>query len=357
MSLEAEMQALRGSVALSESGESGEAGGRACFRLSGPGAYAVADSLCPRELFLRDGQMMHTLLLDESARPLADLYFCADGEDYLLLAEPAPGMELGACLRDRIPAGAQVDLIDVTADHDLLALDGPYAWELLSEVISPEVIGLPYLGFFHGDGFTCFRAGNTGEFSFDLLLPKTDSAEWRERIREMGKGFDLAQAGREALDLCALENFFFNVRKDVTAETTPLELQLQWRVSSRKSFVGSEALAEKRKHWSKRVMLVAAGQALKGGDRLFAGNRSIGTLLHGAWSFDRKEWLGLALIELDSAYAGLRLDAAPEGKEIPVRVLSAPAINNRSLYVDPQRHSYATRKEGSFPSLILSLSP
>ena len=39
------------------------------------------------------------------------------------------------------------------------------------------MIGLPYLGFFHGEGFTCFRAGNSGEFSFDLLLPRETPPE------------------------------------------------------------------------------------------------------------------------------------------------------------------------------------
>lgn len=352
MSLEPEMRALRGSVALSGAGEGG---GSACFRLSGPGAYAAADALCPRELFLRDGQMLHTLLLDEAARPVADLHFCADGEDFLLLAEAAPGLDLAACLRDRIPAGAQAELVDLTADHDLLGLDGPYAWELLSEVLSPEVIGLPYLAFFRGEGFVCFRAGNTGEFSYGLLLPKAETAAWRDRIRETGRVFDLAEAGREALDLCALENFTFNIRRDAAAGTTPLELQLQWRVSARKTFVGSRALAERRGHWKRRAMLVASGRALQGGDSLAAGGRPVGTVLHGAWSLHRREWLGLALIDLDYAYAGLRLEADAAGRGTPARIQSAPAINNRSLYVDPQRHSYTTREEGAFPPLVLAL--
>jgi glycine cleavage system aminomethyltransferase T len=349
MALEDEMRAIRLATALS----GGE--GRSVIRLSGSGAHAAADTLCPRELFLRDGQMLHTLLLDGSGRPVADTYLCADGEDYLLSCEgPGPG-ELADLVRERIPGGIATQITEVTADHDLLSLHGPYAWELLSEAISPEVIGLPYLSFYHGDGFTCFRTGKTGEFSFDLLIPKDRSAAMRERLRDLGAAFGLRAAGAEALDLCALENFSFNIRLDSDPEATPLELQLQWRVSSRKDYVGAEALRRRRKEWTKRAVLVGSRGRLAGGDRVFSGSVGAGHILHAAYSFDRREWLGLALIDLGLAHPGVALECRTAEGAIPARVRSGPAINNRSLYVDPQRHAYATRAEDAFPPLVLDL--
>jgi glycine cleavage system aminomethyltransferase T len=350
MALEEEIQAIRQATALSG------AEGRSVFRLSGTGAHAAADRLCPRELFLRDGQMLHTLLLNERANPVADAYLCADGEDYLLICEgpgPAGLMDL---IRDRIPAGKGTEITEVTADHELVSLNGPYAWELLSEAISPEVIGLPYLGFYHGDGFTCFRAGKTGEFSFDLLLPKAGAAAMRDRLADLGASFGLRTVGGEALDVCALENFFFNIRLDSDPEATPLELQLQWRVSFQKEFTGAEALRQRRKQWAKRAVLIGSRQRLRGGDKVFAGNVGAGHILHAAHSFDRGEWLGLALLDLSLAHPGVRVDCRTAEGAIPARILSAPAINNRSLYVDPQRHAYATRGEDKFPPLVLDLA-
>jgi glycine cleavage system aminomethyltransferase T len=350
MALEDEIKAIRHATALSGSE------GRSVFRLSGTGAQAAADRLCPRELFLRDGQMLHTLLLNERANPIADAYLCADGEDYLLICE-GPGPEwLMDLVRDRIPSGKGTEITEVTADRELLSLNGPYAWELLSEAISPEVIGLPYLGFYHGDGFTCFRAGKTGEFSFDLLLPKQGAAAMRNRLMDLGAAFGLREAGGDALDLCALENFCFNVRLDADPEATPLELQLQWRVSFRKEYVGSEALRQRRKQWTKRAVLIGCRQRLAGGDKLFAGNVGAGHVLHAAYSPDRGEWLGLALIDLGQAHPGVALDCQTTEGPVPARILSAPAINNRSLYVDPQRHAYATRGEDKFPPLVLELA-
>src|SRR4051812_17153038 len=98
MPLAAEVRALRDSVALTENAVRP----RACFRVSGPGAFDGVEALCPRELFIRDGQMLHSLLLDETAKPIVDLYVCADGEEFLLLGE---GPNAASLLSARIPAG------------------------------------------------------------------------------------------------------------------------------------------------------------------------------------------------------------------------------------------------------------
>src|SRR5262245_26762656 len=124
MELERQVKAIREAVALSEDKR------RVCFRLSGPGALEAVDALSPRELFLRDGQMLHTLLLNDNANPLADLYVCSDGEDFLLLSDGPDAAALSALIKQRIPASAQVAAGEITADHALLSLNGPYAWEL-----------------------------------------------------------------------------------------------------------------------------------------------------------------------------------------------------------------------------------
>jgi hypothetical protein len=41
------------------------------------------------------------------------------------------------------------------------------------------------------------------------------------------------------------------------------------------------------------------------------------------------------------------------GENAKVRVISAPAVNNRSVYVDPQRHNYRGRATQEFPPLVL----
>jgi len=56
-----------------------------CLRITGSGAFDALDAVCPCDIFLQDGQMKHTLLLDEKGVPFADVYVCREGENAYLL--------------------------------------------------------------------------------------------------------------------------------------------------------------------------------------------------------------------------------------------------------------------------------
>jgi glycine cleavage system aminomethyltransferase T len=86
------------------------------------------------------------------------------------------------------------------------------------------------------------------------------------------------------------------------------------------------------------------------GDAVVWQGRSIGELLAADHSPTLDHWLGVALVDSALAHAGLSEFTIARGASlIPIRTLSAPPINNRSLYVDPQRHSYRTRAGDEFP--------
>ena len=72
-------KAIRNSVAFSEESE------LFCLQLTGERALDVLDAVCPCDIFLQDGQMKHTLLLDEEGIPFADVYVCREGENAYLL--------------------------------------------------------------------------------------------------------------------------------------------------------------------------------------------------------------------------------------------------------------------------------
>ena len=64
----------------------------------------------------------------------------------------------------------------------------------------------------------------------------------------------------------------------------------------------------------------------------------------------------LTMTAYDTGTAGFNITVAigkmmKEKYGADVRVLSAPAVRNRSLYVDPQRHSYRARSETAFPAI------
>jgi glycine cleavage system aminomethyltransferase T len=222
---------------------------------------------------------------------------------------------------------------------------------VLAGVAGAEAVGLPYLTFFSVEDTLCFRTGKTGEFGYDLLVPRDQEESLSARFEEVGGAFDLAWAGLEALEVCALENWFFNIRREGRFGLTPLELQLQWRVSPRKRFLGSEVLEERRSAGiDARVTFIQAAGPVGVGQRVFLGNRDVGGLLNAAPSPSRGDHLGLALIDLAYACSGLGgFHVETEKDRVPVRTISPPAIHNRSLFVNPQLHSYFTRHTVDFP--------
>ena len=336
-------EALRMSAAV------GRADHVAAVRIAGGGAFAVMNRLSPRELFVRDGQILHTLLLREDARPLADLYVCADDEDFILLAEGLSGADLAEYVRSHAGAN-QIDVVDLTRDHALISLDGPYAWEVFAELAGPEVIGLPYMSFFVADGITSFRVGKTGEYGYCMMVPRERAAALHATLLDRGAAFDVAETDLAALDQCALENWFFNIRREGAADASPVELQLQWRVSYKRTFVGSEALVRRRATASQRLLMCASTRELVAGTPVRYEERTIGTIVNAGFSHSRGDWVATALVDRAYSHAGI---AAYVAGDAPIHTLAAPAINNRSLYVNAQKHSYHTRHEVEFPPLVM----
>ncbi|MBI2375542.1 MAG: aminomethyl transferase family protein [Deltaproteobacteria bacterium] len=321
-------------------------------RLSGPDAFDVLDVTCSSDVFLRDGQVLHTLFLDESARPLADVLICRDDEAFFVLAEGLAATELADFLTSHAPVGASFAVDSLEATHSMASVDGPYAWELLGEVLGPDVGSLPYRTFFHVCGGICARLGKTGEFGYLLLLPKTTLSETHQRLLELGVRYDVAEASVEALDLCALENWFFSIRHPIPPGVTPIELQLQWRVSYRKPYAGSLALAERRARGtvSRATMLISRSELTRGAPVHLAG-REIGSVYHSGRSEARGDFVSLALLEKPFACSGVSLYSAGL-VGTPVRTISPPALDNRSLFVDPRRHTYHHRDDSRTPDLV-----
>jgi len=342
MSLSEQVAAVRGSVTVS-TGEH-----LVCARVAGGDAHELLDRVSPRQLFVRSGQMLHTLLLDDAAKPLADVYICCDEDDYLVVAEGMTGGELAAYLA-RHAQGLAVEIADLAQSHAFLCVDGPYAWELIADITTPDIIGVPYLSFFRDDRFVCFRAGKTGEYGYDLLLPRDRVGATRDQLLSTGIRLDVRAAERDALDLAALEAGFFNVRKQVRPGLTPVELQLQWRVSAGRSYPGSAVLEQHRKSPRGRVAMIASVRELPIDAAIELGGERVGSVLDSGWSHTRDEAIGIALLDVAVSHAGLRGFTCGD---IAVRTISSPAINNRSLYVDPQRHSFAARDKVDFPPLV-----
>ena len=347
MSRENEYRSVRHGAALSRMDHVG------LLRLRGDDAIDAVDAVCSSDLWVRDGRMLQSLILDERGQPVADVYVCPDDEACILMVEGITTEEFAACLARHADPGLEIELEDLRPEHELLSLHGPYAWEVLSRWLTPDIIGLPYLSFYHFDRGICFRAGKTGEYGYDLVMRSEDAEDARRELLELVRSVGGAEVSLGTLDLCALENGFFSVRHGSVEGLTPLELQLQWRVSARKRFPGVAAIEERRAGGvSRRLTYFVARDEVKTGDLLRGPDAPVGEVMTAAFSPGVGGVVGTALLDISVAHPGIDEFFVPDrDSATAIRTVSSPLLLNRSLLVDPRRHTYATREDAIHPPL------
>ncbi len=315
-----------------------------CLRLSGD-AFEALDRVSTQALFMLDGQMKQSLFLDEAGRPIADVTIARDDDGFIVFAE---GLSVGA-LRELL-AGAECEDLGETYAH--LSVDGPFAWEVVAAVLGPEVIGVPYLSFYRARGVMCFRAGKTGEYGYDLLVPRDALTTMDCELRERGAALGLVAGSREVLARAAIENWFFDIATLAAwrgPTLTPLELQLRWRLALQRDFVGAAALREHTP--TTRVTSFTAPSMVGPNDAVSFDGERIGAVLVAAPSATRGDVTGWAVLDRAWAHAGIDayvVDSATG--PIAIKTRTPPLLANRSLFVDPHRHS--ARVPESFPALV-----
>lgn len=321
---DAEMRALREATAFSRHPE------LLVVRLDGDDPFGDLDALVPTDLYLRDGQMRQSLFLDDAGRPIADVYVAHDDGGLFVIVEGMTREALDAYL------GA-VARRTFTDDHEVVSIHGPWAWELVAALLGEDLVALPYLSFFHlDDGGVCFRGGKTGEYGYDLLLPKERLAPFVERLHEVGAAWDLAEVSQRTLTQARRETFFYDPAPWRGLDVTPRELQLWWRCSERKGpiFRGAEALAARIP--TERVACLVSTGPLEG--PVAQSGTPVGRVVHAGWSPTLGRHVGHALVALEHARPGAPglVVASAEAA-----IVSPPVIANRSLFVDPRRDRYA----------------
>lgn len=315
-----------------------------CLQVTGENAFELLDDIFPCDLFLLDGQMRHTLLLNNDGTPFADVYVCRQAEDAYILGYGPKTEDIIKWINEHVHNINDTNIINLNKSHANLALDGPYAWELCADVFTPDILGLPYLGMFTLDQMLVFRAGRTGEYGYHILVPFHEKEMWIESINSKGKAFHIAHADKTSRDQCVLENFFFDISREGQFGLTPLELQLQWRLSRQKyEYPGAKAIAKLRNSgWTQRLTCFTTPHAVNPNAEITFEAEPVGRVLATGYSPTRDDYVGKALIRKPYWHAGLD---AFQVDNIPLKTISAPAINNLSLKISPYHHSFHTRNE------------
>ncbi len=287
---------------------------------------------------IRFGRILHTMAVDDDGMLENELYIANDDDKLLLIGEAVVSDEAVS----EVLTGLSDDpssLEDMSSTHALFGIDGFHAWAVVKDLFGSDVLGLPYMSIenYEIDGIDVklFRAGKTSEFGY-LLMVSADSAEslWL-KIEAAGEKYGLKPVGFDTHMALRLDGRFFNIHREGAIVRDPLPLGLQWMIDlDADTYRGKEALLSRRDAGlsKKLVGVVTEGRQhpFSPGDKILYGGQVLGEMVTTTFSPVLGTYIGLALVDIAYAFAGLQFQGE-DGKTIST--VSLPPFTAKSLTV------------------------
>ncbi len=337
------------------------------YAVTGSDAAALVDRVVTRDaLDCPVGRVLYTPWCDEAGKMIDDGTVQRVSADTFRVTSADP------CLRwfQDCGLGMDVRVRDISLDLAALALQGPTSRDILEGVVTgADIAALPFFGLAVGSigavPVTITRTGYTGDLGYEIWVGAGEALGVWDAIAEVGRGYGLAPAGLDALDVARIEAGL--LLKDVdyvsawtalieSRKSSPYEAGLGWAVQPRpgRDFVGAAALAREADapsewafaalevdwpHIEKRFAAVGlpplvAGRASREPVPIYAGGKQVGYVTSSTFSPILKKYIALATIRREAARPGRRvkfeLTVEFVRHTVPARVVKTP-------FFDPAR--------------------
>jgi len=300
--------------------------------ITGPDAHAFTNLLTPRDLDKCSvGQGKYVLITDEQGGIINDPVLLRLGENHYWLALADSDVLLWA---KGVALSSGLDVRIGEPDVSPMQIQGPKSKEVVRALFGDAVLDLRYYWFLETevDGIPVIvtRTGWTGEVGYEIYLRDgSRGTDLWERVMEAGEPHGIAPTGPS--DIRRIEAGILNYGADITLDTNPYELDLDWLVHLDKpsGFIGREALRRIQGEGVRRklVGVEIAGDAVpfnmtkwpvsKGGER-------IGRITSAVWSPRFGKNLGYAMVPIEHAQTGTTL------------AVSVPDLGEREATVVPK---------------------
>jgi len=240
------------------------------------------------------------------------------------------------------------DVIDVSDETSLIAVQGPKAVALVNDLARGALSGLTSFTFADAEvaGIACVaaRTGYTGEDGFELACKNADAPKLWSALLEVATplgGLPIGLAARDTLRLEAKLPLYGN---DLDADHTPLEAGLGWAVKlddatgAKRDFIGASVLRAQKATGVTRQLV---GFRIADEARAFARHGYpvvdrtatppvIGIVTSGGPGIVVGGAIGLAYVPTAKAAAGTQLTIDCRGKDVPATVVSGKFYKRKS---------------------------
>lgn len=298
------------------------------FRVSGEGAYTFLQKMLTNDLSKIDecGAAQYTLLLNEEGGILDDLIVYNTGCEYLIIANASNKEKDFAWLLAHKPE--DVVLEDESDRTGLIAVQGPKALEIISELAGPDFVAPArfHLSGASLDGINVLiaRTGYTGEDGVEVIAHAEDIASiWRILLSFP----EVSPVGLGARDTLRLEMGYHLYGNDMDETRNPIQAGLGWVVPKTKTdYIGADAIAKIREEGvSEKLvhLLLDKGIPRAGYPVLFEG-RQVGVIASGSHSPSLKQGIATAYLPAELAKPGIKVQIQVRKNEFDAEVVKAP---------------------------------
>lgn len=218
------------------------------FIIKGPDAETFLNYVLTSDVKkLSSGCAMYSLLCNDNGGVIDDLIVYKLSEQDFFLCVNAINVKRDFDHLNNLKGSFNCDVIDKSHEYGLLAIQGPQSQPLLQEFLETNLDSLKKMQFkkyeFLQYELLVARSGYTGEDGFELFIPLECIFEIASKLDDYCTSGKATWVGLAARNTLRLEAGFCLYGHEITEEISPLEADILWAVSMRKSgFVGKDAI-------------------------------------------------------------------------------------------------------------------
>ena len=317
--------------------------------VTGSGAAAFLNHTLTNDIRkLAPGLGQYTLMCNERGGVIDDLYAYRLAEEEFFLIINASRIDADwdwlQQQYDNAPVAGAIQLKNVSAQHGIIALQGPRAAACMTAALPGGSIRGTLVGdavelkknqagvfLFNGVPLIVARTGYTGEDGFELVVPVEILVRVWDHLMAVGHQFCLQPVGLGARDTLRTEVCYPLYGHELDEQTTPIEAGVGFFVGLDKDFVGRALLTTQRAHGVTKKCVAFKMTSKSAPPRPHyaiytpgPGGAKIGQVTSGTQSPSLGIGIGLGYVPTQFAASGTPLEIEIRGQRAPAVVVPKP---------------------------------
>lgn len=307
--------------------------------ISGDDAAEWLNKICTGNIYsLSVVKILNTSVCDQNGKLIAIVWILQEEDKFLLISDAQQKSKLIEWFNSN--KSGKVNIEDATGTKSVFTLIGPEAVNVMKELASEDVVGLPYCGFeqkqIEGIDVIVSRYGYTGEYEYKIFVDNDRVKNLWNIILEKGQQSNIKVCGLDVMDLLMLEMKSINHNLDLSNDITILQAGLHWMIQFRKDeFIGKSSIEQERdKGLLKKLVcyIVEKGSSVNKENVASRDGKAVGKVIHADFSFTLGKEIGLVLLDEAVAWVGQEFSVKTEkGDDALIRTVSAPLFITKTV--------------------------